>query len=71
MRFTDLSTPRPINSAPKTDAEKVVLLYCPDQGGWHTGVWFEGSWRLHFEVNVRLEPTHWLPAPRDVDAWAA
>jgi hypothetical protein len=67
MRFTDLATPRPINTAPEHDEETVVLLYCPEQGGWHTGVYFEGKWRLHFEVRFVLEPTHWLPAPVDVE----
>jgi hypothetical protein len=70
MRFTELATPRPINTAPEQDEEAVVLLYWPEQGGWHTGVYFDGSWRLHFELNVVLEPTHWAPAPRDVDCFA-
>jgi hypothetical protein len=36
MRFTDLSTSRQISSAPMQDEEHVVMLYCPEQGGWHT-----------------------------------
>ena len=34
--------PCPIETAPKPelDHEPVpILLYCPDRGGWHTGVW--------------------------------
>ncbi len=62
-------TPFPIETAPKLelDHEPVpILLFCPDEGGWHTGVWFEASWRLHADIERVLEPTHWLPAPPDV-----
>jgi hypothetical protein len=68
MRFADLPPrPRPISTAPTDDefAERVLLLYCPEQGGWHTGVWFEGSWRAHIEIDRVLEATFWLPAPLD------
>ena len=44
-----------------------MLLFCPEQGGWHTGLWFEGSWRAHIDLDLRLEPSHWLPVPPDVE----
>src|SRR5215217_4334172 len=36
-----------------------------DEGGWHTGLWWEGAWRLHADLE-RVDPMHWLPAPPDV-----
>jgi hypothetical protein len=53
MRFTDLATPRPINTAPEQDEEAVVLLYCPEQGGWHTGVFFDGVMAAAFRAQRR------------------
>jgi hypothetical protein len=67
MRFTDRTFPLPISSAPTQDEENIVLLYCPDHGGWHTGIYFDGQWRLHFDVEQILEPTHWLPAPSEFE----
>jgi hypothetical protein len=31
--------PQPIHTAPQ-DRGRTLLLYCPDQGGWHSGEWF-------------------------------
>ena len=39
-------TPLPIDSAPKPalQYEPVpILLFCPDEGGWHMGIWFAGA----------------------------
>jgi hypothetical protein len=66
--------PKPISTAsqPKPDEEPpVLLLFCPEQGGWHTGVYWEGAWRLHMGLETRLEPTSWAlcpPDPPDGDA---
>ena len=54
---------RPIETAPVDDPERVLLLFCPEQGGWHTGIFWEGCWRLHFDVEAVLVPTHWKEAP--------
>ncbi len=68
-------TPRPIHTAPMAvgpDEKPIpVLLYCPEQGGWRTGVWlkagyFDGvwcrqGWRLAESHAVELRPTQWLP----------
>ena len=36
---------RPIDTAPHDKAqERSLLLWCPEQGGWQTGVWFKGQW---------------------------
>jgi hypothetical protein len=36
---------RPIETAPHdTDQERPFLLWCPEQGGWQTGMWFNGRW---------------------------
>ena len=59
--------PYPIESAPRPgqDAEP-LLLYCPDQACWYTGVWSEGAWRLQADAERVLHPTHWLPTSTDV-----
>ena len=60
--------PISIETAPKPelDHESVpVLLYCPDRGGWHRGVWWMGSWHLYGHLDTVLRPTHWLPVPPD------
>ena len=62
-------TPYPIETAPQPelDHEPIpILVWCPDEGGWHTAIWFEGSWRLHGDIEHVHHPTHWLPAPPDV-----
>ena len=56
--------PFPIEGAPPMD-DLVLLLFCPEQGGWHTGVRFEGRWLAHISTGLVLRPTHWLPAPAD------
>ena len=56
--------PFPIEGAPPID-NLVLLLFCPEQGGWHTGVRFEGRWLSHISTEIELRPTHWLPAPPD------
>ena len=35
--------PQPIETAPDQTG-LVLLLFCPRQGGWHTGEWFHGEW---------------------------
>jgi hypothetical protein len=56
--------PLPIAAAPESDDEP-LLLFCPDQGGWHTGVCFLGRWLAYYDTSVVLHPSHWLPVPGD------
>ena len=61
-------TPFPIETAPKGELDHgpvPILLWCPDEGGWHTGVWFRGKWLAYIDTSVVLEPSHWLPIPAD------
>jgi hypothetical protein len=59
--------PYAIETAARADHERVpLLLYCPSEGRWHTGVWWHGAWRLKGDVERVLYPTHWLPASTDV-----
>jgi hypothetical protein len=47
--------PLPIETAPKPELDHEsgpILLYCPDRGGWHTGVWWKGSWRLYGHLDA-------------------
>ena len=38
-------TPHPIDTMPADIAEEeLALLYCPEQGGWHTAAFFERRW---------------------------
>ena len=62
-------TPRPISAAPTDDPERTLLLFCPEQGGWQTGVFFEGRWLDFATLTVELEPTHFVDVlPDPVDA---
>jgi hypothetical protein len=63
-RAAELPVAKPIKTAPSLpDAEVQLLLWCPGQGGWHTGVWFEDRWLNSIELDLELRPTHWMPAP--------
>jgi hypothetical protein len=55
-------TPKPISTTPQED-DKPLPLFCPDQDGWHTGVWSRGKWLAYIDTSVVLEPSHWLSAP--------
>jgi hypothetical protein len=57
--------PEPIDVAPR-ERERTLLLWCPKQGGWQTGQWFEGRWGSTAENEHELYPTHWAPVPPDV-----
>ena len=63
-------TPDPISTAPQDD-DRPLLLFCPEPGGWHIGVWFLGKWLAYIDTSVVLFPTHWLPVPPDPPAAAA
>ena len=61
---------QPIETAPLPgpNAEPLVLLlYCPEDGGWHSGVWWNGAWRLRHDLHTGLRPTHWALTPPDPD----
>jgi hypothetical protein len=64
-------SPQSIETAPKADDPGgdpvLLLLYSPEQGGWHTGFWRDGRWRTHLGAEVELRPTHWLPPMRGPD----
>ena len=45
--------------------ESRVLLFCPEQGGWHTGEWWEGEWRSSACLAEALEPTHFALLPEE------
>ena len=59
-----MNEPQPIQTAP-TIENVPLLLWCPDQGGWHTGVWFGGVWFAYIDTSIALEPSHWLYLPAD------
>lgn len=65
LPFDPPQPPQPIATAPRVtqdgEGPVVLLLYSPEQGGWHTGFWSAGRWRTHFSAEVDLRPTHWLP----------
>jgi hypothetical protein len=54
-----------ISDAPTDDPERTLLLFCPEQGGWQTGVFFEGKWLDFATLSVELEPTHFTHLPPD------
>lgn len=67
--------PRPIYTAPLAVSPHEdpipLLLYCPEQSGWHTAMWLRSGfydgrwvsqgWRLAADLRVELRPTAWLP----------
>jgi hypothetical protein len=57
--------PEPIDTAPR-EAERTLLLWCPEQGGWQTGQWCEGRWGSAADVEHELSPTHRTPIPPDM-----
>jgi len=58
---------RLIATVPTDDPERTLLLFCPEQGGWHTGVFVEGHWLDFATLTLALEPTYWLPEPPEPD----
>jgi hypothetical protein len=62
---------RLIATAPTDDPERTLLLFCPEQGGWHTGVFVEGRWLDFATLTLALEPTYWLPEPPEPDRLSA
>lgn len=54
---------QPIAEAPMAGVEHPYLLYCPEEGGWHVGVFFEERWVDLATLTVELKPTHWMPVP--------
>src|SRR5215210_8763727 len=54
--------PFPIEGAPPMD-HLVLLLFCPEQGGWHTGVRFEGRWLAHVIDRDRAAAVALVPGP--------
>jgi ADP-heptose:LPS heptosyltransferase len=58
---------RLIATAPTDDPERTLLLFCPEQGGWQTGLFFEGRWLDFATLTLELEPTYWLPEPPEPD----
>src|SRR4051794_37629628 len=59
--------PRPSSAAPTDDPERTLLLFCPEQGGWQTGVFLEGRWLDFATLTVELEPAHFTDGPPDPD----
>ena len=61
----------PIATAPSDDPERPPLPFCPEQGGWQMGVFFDGRWLDFATLTMELEPTHWMdvpPNPKAVEA---
>ena len=64
-----LERAEPIDSAPR-EPDMSLMLFCPEQGGWHVGEWWPaeepGKWVAAISTEIELQPTHWayvLPAP--------
>ena len=54
----------PIETAPR-EPERTLLLWCPEQGGWHTGEWFDGRWLSSADLTTVLEPFYWTSEPEE------
>jgi hypothetical protein len=55
-------SPDPIGTAPR-EAERILLLFCPEQGGWHSGLWHHGEWTDALTGEKHVKPTHWMDVP--------
>jgi hypothetical protein len=67
VRAQNEAGPQPIATAAR-DHERSLLLYCPEQGGWHVGQWWgvdRARWVAVIDDAIELEPTHWMPAPAE------
>jgi hypothetical protein len=65
VRAQDRAGPEPIATAPR-EHERSLLLFCPEQGGWHVGQWWgvdRARWVAVVDDAIELEPTHWMAAP--------
>src|SRR5829696_5262441 len=54
--------PHTISSVSK-ESERALLLYCPEQGGWHVGRWLVEKWAATVAPEHLLKPTHWMDVP--------
>jgi len=63
-----MTTPRPIESAPKNEP---VFVFCPEENDYgYTAAWVIGecvldSWEGDMRLEDGVQPTHWLPLPPD------
>ena len=67
LRAQDEAGQQPIATAPR-EHERSLLLFCPEQGGWHVGQWWavdQARWVALVADAIELEPTHWMAAPSD------
>jgi hypothetical protein len=55
---------RQIDTAPREDGYP-MLLFCPEQGGWHTGIWLNRRWVDYLTTQEQLYPSHWKTIPVD------
>ena len=65
VRAQDRAGPQPIATAAR-EHERSLLLFCPEQGGWHVGQWWgvdRARWVAVIDDAIELEPTHWMRAP--------
>ena len=63
-----MSNYRPITEALRDDwRERALFLYCPQQGGWQSGVWFDGRWTDFATLTMTLEPIMWMEPRPDLE----
>lgn len=65
----ELALRRPISWAPRIEgSNEPLLLHCPDQGGWHTGVWQSGRWVDYGTRTLELHPDLYMEIPLSTPA---
>jgi hypothetical protein len=67
LRAQDESDPQPIATTGR-EHERSLLLFCPEQGGWHVGQWWgvdRARWVAVIDAAKELEPTYWMEVPAD------
>ncbi len=64
-----MSNALPIEKArPSETTGEPFLLHCPEQGGWHVGVWYQGKWVDHATRSVPLHPDFYMDPPPPLDS---
>ena len=58
-----------IDAAPREEGEP-LMLFCPEQGGWHSGTWWMGRWVDLLTLREELHPSHYAEMLPDPEAAA-
>jgi hypothetical protein len=65
----ELARRRPISWAPRIEgSNEPLLLHCPNQGSWQTGIWQSGTWVDYGTRTLELHPDLYMEIPLSTPA---